>query len=206
MNFNSREINSVKLFTFTEEQKKQVFKVYDRLCEIYNASVIDIKDSPLFQFKPIVENYNFTPQICYLVKSENSSFYLYIVIRIVHYKRKHNVKTEEFLEVWGIKELDENFGDILIRKETFSDKITELFKSFDIDFDEDPQFSKTFYVLGENEIEIRTFLTQSRRQLLGSFPDKDFQLEIKNNILSFGLPKKLSIPRVLQISKFLKDI
>ena len=206
MNFNSREINYVKLFTFSEEQKKQVFKVYDRLCEIYNVSVVDIKDSPLFEFKPIVENYNFTPQICYLVKSENSSFYLYIITRIVHYKGKHGGRTEEFLEVWGLKELNENFGDILVRKETFSDKITELFKSFDIDFDDDLQFSKTFYVLVENEAKTRTFLNQPRRQLLKSFPDKDFQLEVKNNILSFGLPKKLSLSRVLQISKFLKDI
>ncbi|GAA4166398.1 hypothetical protein GCM10022217_40120 [Chryseobacterium ginsenosidimutans] len=206
MNFNSKEINYVKLFTFSEEQKKQVFKVYDRLCKIYNVSVIDIKDSPLFLFKPLVENQNFVPQICYLIKSENNSFYLYIIIRIVHYKGKYSDKTEEFLEVWGIKKLDEDFGDILIRKENFSNKITELFKTFDIDFNDDPQFSKTFYVLGENEAQARIFLSQSRRRLLKSFPDKDFQLEVKNNILSFGLPKKLSIPRVLEISKFLKDI
>ncbi|MCU7613811.1 hypothetical protein N0B16_05110 [Chryseobacterium sp. GMJ5] len=206
MNFNFKEINRNKLFRFTEEQKVQIFKVYDRLCEIYKISIIDVKDTPLSRFKPIVENQDFIPHISYLVQSESSSFYLYIITRIVRYNSKYGSTSKEYLKVWGLKELGEDFGDIVIRKETFSDKITEIFKNFDIDFKNDRDFSKTFYVLCKNETETKKFLNKSTRQLLKSFPDKDFQLEVKNNVLSFGLPKKLSLPRLLQISEFLNEI
>jgi hypothetical protein len=51
-----------------------------------------------------------------------------------------------------------------------------------------------------------SFLNPKRQETIKLFPDKDFKLEIRNNILSFGLSKKLSTARALQISKFLKDI
>jgi hypothetical protein len=39
-----------------------------------------------------------------------------------------------------------------------------------------------------------------------SFPDKDFRLEIKNTILSIGMPKELSVNNTLSIAKFLEEI
>ncbi|EJL70467.1 hypothetical protein [Chryseobacterium populi] len=207
MNINLRDINYVKLFRFTETQKEQIFKIYDKLCEKYNVSVIDIKDSPLFRFQPIVENENFTPEICYVIENKNqSSFYLYIVIRTIKHTQKHGSHIEEILEIWGMKKLDESYGDLTIRKETFADKIANVFGNFDISFKDDKKFNDTFSILTGNESRARLFLNPSRRQLIKSFVDEDFELELKSNILSFGLPKKLTVKRALMISKFLEKI
>ncbi|SDR07425.1 hypothetical protein SAMN05421664_3411 [Chryseobacterium soldanellicola] len=152
----------------------------------------------------MIENPDFIPQICYLVDSENNSFYLYIVIRTIHYNRKYSARTQEFLEVWGIKELDENFEYISINKKKWTDKIAGIFSSFNINIKDDD--FKDFYVLGSDQFKTKNFLSPKRKETIKLFPDKDFKLEIKNNILSFGLSKKLSLARALQISKFLKDI
>lgn len=50
------------------------------------------------------------------------------------------------------------------------------------------------------------FLTPTRKEIIQSFPDKDFRLEVKNTILSIGIPKKLSVNNTLSIAKFLEEI
>ncbi|SEW12224.1 hypothetical protein SAMN05421841_1149 [Chryseobacterium wanjuense] len=201
------ELN-VKLFRFSEEQKKQIFKLYDKLCEFYKVSVIDIKDSPLFQFKPIVENKKFVPEICYLIESEGGSvFYLYIVTRLITYHKKYGNTEIEVLEIWGLKELDENYENISIYKKTFADHIVGFFNIFDIHTKDDSEFDKKFCILGKNKNKTLQFLNSKRRkELIKKFPDEDFKLEVKNNILSFGLQKELTNSRALQISKFLKEM
>ena len=50
------------------------------------------------------------------------------------------------------------------------------------------------------------FLNSERKEKIKSFPDEDFKLEIKNNILCFGLPKNLSVENTLITAAFLEKL
>lgn len=51
-----------------------------------------------------------------------------------------------------------------------------------------------------------SFLDNRRKEVIKSFPDEDFKLVVKNNIISFGLPKELTVENAEMVSKFLEEI
>lgn len=209
MDLDVRKLNSTKLFDFSKEEEKLITDVYDEIFKIYDISVVNIEDSNYSQFNLEGKNpYSlFTPKICYFItdKNKENSFCLFIVTKIEKTIRGGYLPPQlETLQIWGLKRLDEDFGFISINKKKWTDKIAGIFNSFNINF-KDRNF-KDFYILGSNQFKTTAFLNSERREIIRSFPDEDFKLEVKRNILSFGLPKELSINNALMVSKFLKEI
>jgi hypothetical protein len=60
--------------------------------------------------------------------------------------------------------------------------------------------------LGSDKYKTISFLTSNRKKIIKEVPDEDFQLTVKNYLLSFGLPKELSVKNALITASFLKEI
>lgn len=207
MELDFRKLDATKLFDFSKEEEKLITEVYDKLFETYNISVINIENSPFPEFDSDEENPLFTPKICYFItdKTKENSFYLFIVNKIgTTAKGSKTTALYDSLQLWGMKKLKEDFGFISINKKRWADKIAGIFSSFNVNF-KDHDFDD-FYVLGSDKFKTMTFLNSKRKELIKSFPDEDFKLEIKNNILSFGLPKEFSVNNALIVSDFLEKI
>ncbi|WP_123921455.1 hypothetical protein [Chryseobacterium viscerum] len=195
-----------RFFDFTEEDEKLIIEVFDQLSESYDISVIDIKESPYEQFSSHDMYPLFIPQICYLVKGKTlSSFYLFIVSKVGMTSRGgHLGRKYDTIQLWGLKELGENFGYISLNKKKLMDKVAGIFSSFNVNF-KDSEF-KDFYVVGNDQFKTMNFLTQKRKEIIKSFPNENFKLEVRNSILSFGLPEILTTGNAEIISKFLNEI
>ncbi|MFC3157787.1 hypothetical protein SAMN05443633_104135 [Chryseobacterium arachidis] len=209
MDLHIRKLNSNKLFDFSKEEEKLIFEVFDELFKLYDISVVDIKGSLYDKFSSDIGNpfSLFVPKICYFVtdKHKRNSFNLFIVRKIEKTIKGGRLPAQlETLQIWGLKDLNEDFGYISINKKSFMDKLAGIFSSFNINFN-DRDF-KDFYVVGNDKFKTMAFLATKRKEIIKSFPDEDFKLEIKNNILSFGLPKELSVENALIVSKFLYEI
>ncbi|MHC4871558.1 MAG: hypothetical protein ACYTFY_06910 [Planctomycetota bacterium] len=95
---------------------------------------------------------------------------------------RHNSATNSEFEVQrsviiGVH-TEQNLPYCIARPESFTDKLKEVvFKTEDIDFDEDPEFSSAYLVQGENEDKIRSLLTPKLRRFL---------LEHKSDKFAFG--------------------
>ncbi|WP_312175072.1 hypothetical protein [Chryseobacterium sp.] len=207
MEIDFRKLDVKKLFDFSKEEENLIFQVYDQLFEIYDIAVIDIKDSPFHEFDSGKEIPIFIPRICYFITDKNKehSFYLLIVNKIENSVQGRRLPAQtETLQIWGMKSLEGNFGYISINKKKWADRIAGIFSSFNINF-KDNSFSN-FYVLGSDKYKAMAFLDAKRKEIIKSFPDEDFKLEIKNNILCFGLPKNLSVEKSIIIAEFLNQI
>ncbi|MFP3595174.1 hypothetical protein [Chryseobacterium sp. SIMBA_029] len=209
MELDFRKLYTPNLFDFSKEQEKLIFEVYDRLFQTYSISVAEIEKSPYSKIKAENENQLLTPKICYYIthKDKTNSFYLYITNKI-WVTARGDVSSNKYdtLQIWGIKELHENLEYISIKRKKTMDCIAGIFNKFSIDFTEDKDFNKNFYVLGTDENKTRGFLTSHRRQAIQSFPDENFQFEIKNEILIFGIAKELSVNSALAVTDFLEKI
>ncbi|MFZ4928792.1 hypothetical protein [Chryseobacterium sp. Mn2064] len=199
-----------KLFDFSNEEEKLISKVYDKLFEMYDISVIDIENSPYNQFKSEQDDLSplFTPKICYFITDKNKtySFYLFIVNKGGTTFRGARADNKlDILQIWGLKMLEDDFGFISVNKKSLADKVAGIFSNFNINFKENRDF-KDFYVLGSDPYKTMSFLDNRRKGLIKSFPDEDFKLRVKNNIISFGLPKELTVENAEIVSKFLKEI
>lgn len=207
MELDFRKLNVKKLFDFSKEEENLIFEVYDNLFEIYDIAVIEIKDTPFYEFNSAEEIPLFTPKIGYFITDENkqNSFYLFIVSKIgTTAKGARTTTSYDSLQIWGMKKLSSDFGFISVNRKKWADKIAGIFSSFTVNF-KDHDF-KDFYVLGSDSLKTQSFLNSGRKETIKAFSDEDFRLEIKNNVLSFGLPKELSVQNALMVTKFLEEI
>lgn len=207
MELDFRKLNVKKLFDFSKEEENLIFEVYDNLFEIYDIAVIEIKDSPFHEFNSAEEIPLFTPKIGYFITDENkqNSFYLFIVSKIGTTVKGAYTKTSyDSLQIWGMKKLSGDFGFISVSRKKWADEIARIFSSFTVNF-KDRDF-KDFYVLGSDPLKTQSFLNSERKEIIKAFSDEDFKLEIKNDLLSFALPKELSVQNALLVAKFLEEI
>jgi hypothetical protein len=85
------------------------------------------------------------------------------------------------VQLLAVREFPNFFGQILIRPETVSDKISEWFQKAEIDFPENPKFSRNYYCLSKNLLLAREFATKKRLTELEKH--KDIYFEIRENKL-----------------------
>ncbi|MBL7881566.1 MAG: hypothetical protein JNN23_17165, partial [Chryseobacterium gambrini] len=138
-------------------------------------------------------------------ENRQNSFYLFILSKIgTNAKGARTTTSYDSLQIWGMKKLSSDFGFISVNRKKWADKIAGIFSSFTVNF-KDRDF-KDFYVLGSDPFKTQSFLNSGRKEVIKSFPDEDFKLEIKNDLLSFALPKELSVQNALLVAKFLEEI
>lgn len=209
MELDFRQLYITKLFNFSKEEEKLIIEIYDELSKIYSISVIDIENSPYHQFCFDNANHLKTPKICYFItnRDKTNTFYLFIINTIVNTIGPSSTGTRatdkyDSLEIWGLKKLDDDFGFISIARKNIADKIAGIFSSSDNNFKD----FKNYSFQGSDAYKTLAFLNTKRKEIIKAFPDKDFRLDIKNNILEFGLPKTLNANNALIVSKFLNEI
>lgn len=88
-------------------------------------------------------------------------------------------------QVIGIKKLHENFGHILIRRETLVDKLAEIFRKTEMDFKEYPEFSKKYYYMSKDEFPGRKFATPKRIALINDADNLIVEVIGDNLIMRF---------------------
>ncbi|WP_126650984.1 hypothetical protein [Chryseobacterium aureum] len=202
-----RKYDVTRFFDFTEEDEKLITEVYDQLSDSYDIAVIDIEDSPYEQFSSHDLYPVFIPKICYLIQDRNkdNTFYLYIVSKVGMTSRGGRLgRKYDTVQLWGLKNLNEDFGYLSVNKKNLMDKVAGIFSSFTVNF-KDREF-KDFHVVGNNRFKIMNFLNQKRKETIQKFPNKDFKLEVRNTILSFGIPDILTPESAEIISRFLEEI
>jgi len=109
-------------------------------------------------------------------------------------------------QIWGSLNLKKKSPHILIRTETFLDKIHELINPIELDFPDDNKFSRKFFVLTEDKEKAEVFLNSSLRNSIIEIEEKEILIEIKNSRLLIGNQKSLSTDFVIEISKFLSKL
>lgn len=127
-------------------------------------------------------------------EGKTGSFIILLIekhITIIRQKRHYRVEDEiEEIEPILIFRIPQNIGKVFIRRETLADKITDKFLKIDIDFIEYPDFSKNYYVIGENPELVKNYLPKNLIASLNKFPD--LTIEINGNWALIRTEKNLT--------------
>lgn len=106
-------------------------------------------------------------------------------------------------EMIGIAFLKKDYGKVLIRPETFADKISELFAPTEIDFEDHPVFSKNYYMLSNEPEKLKFIITNHFLDCIEKY--RGLEIEIAGNILVVRLRKNVTAENALSIAEFLSD-
>ena len=113
--------------------------------------------------------------------------------------------TKEY-QTWCVLPLNRQYGHILIKTETIFDKIHELIHNIEIDFKEDPEFSRNFYVLASDESSTRSLFNARFRNCLKELREKDLWIEISIDKLIVGNKKRIDTSTALEMADLLHKI
>jgi hypothetical protein len=92
--------------------------------------------------------------------------------------------------LYGQLKIKGNCGTVLIRPETFGDKITELFVKTEVDFESHPLFSYKYFVLADGSDNLVKTLPNELLKFLENV--NGLQLELRNQYCLFRLPKAMN--------------
>lgn len=141
-----------------------------------------------------------------LVKNQNQSFLSLLNINYTFKESKIPQNTHEncVYEVIGLAELRKDYGRALIRPETIADKIAEVFKHVELDFENDKEFSRKYYVLSNNESKFRMQVTTQFLNCIAKFDN--LEIEINGTVLIVRTRKPFSSEIAKSLADFLVEI
>ncbi|HEU4471926.1 MAG TPA: hypothetical protein VFR58_12620 [Flavisolibacter sp.] len=96
---------------------------------------------------------------------------------------KHGTGIGSYLQAYVFIELPKAFGHTIIKRETIMNKIMELFQPLEIDFEDDRDFSREFYVLAKDKDKARELMTRRFRDAVREIKGADPYIECLNDYM-----------------------
>lgn len=192
-NFRSLDNTSEKLFDTTLQKVQDRFEI--RKKEPQSGLRLLSKFDSLKHYDSL-----FVHKVTEL-KGRSGSFILLLLDKhstIIRQKRSGSYKEEiQEIEPILIVGLDHDVGKAFIRNETLADKFMDFFNKVDIDFDNYPNFSRNYLVVGENAGLLKKSLPTGLLESLEK--TNEMIVEINGNQCLIRSEKNLSEKLLLQL-------
>jgi hypothetical protein len=104
-------------------------------------------------------------------------------------------------QLWAFVKLKKDFGRILIRHETLTDKIVELIHPIELDFADDKHFSEKFYVVTNDKDKALLAMNWNFRNAVMDM-HADWMVEIVNNHLLVYNNRTINAEETVQLVEF----
>jgi hypothetical protein len=194
------------VFDLTVKQVELITQVYENLRPRHPEAEFDFDyQPPLEQYEAIRGNY-FNFKCGPVLRVENGPTSKYLSFIHVDWKDaggRYGANWYADFQTWGIASLARSYGHVLIRPETTLDKIRELIHHAEIDFEDDKEFSRQFYVLANEEDGARKLLGSGLRQTIAELGLKDFMIEVVDRVMIVGDNKSADPTTAGEMANFL---
>jgi len=194
-------------YDMSETEVQKQFEIYTTLRDNYNVEIdteypINIRDFDIFNANELNDH-----GAGFRIVKNSRSFYLeFIEILYRTDGRRYSPNVHIEYQTWGLVNLKSDFGHILIKPETFLDKIHDLINPVDLDFKDDPEFSKKYLVVSNDRLKAEMQMSQSFRNYVKQISLKEFVIEMVNNKLIIGDKKVVSLESTLEFARYLDAI
>jgi len=109
-------------------------------------------------------------------------------------------------QAWAFVTLKRDFGRILIRRETFTDKMLEIVHHTELKFKDDKQFSDKFYVITNDEAKATAAMTPDFRTAVMNIRDTDFVIETIGDTLVIRNNQPINPQDIVYLAEFASKI
>jgi hypothetical protein len=109
-------------------------------------------------------------------------------------------------QAWAFVTLDRDFGRIVIRRETFTDKILEIVHPIELKFKDDRLFNEYFYVVTNDKEKAAAAMTPAFRKIIVEMMYKDFVIETIGSTLVIRGNQPIDPEKVINMTEFASKI
>jgi hypothetical protein len=192
----------------TSDEIETILSIYNSL---QSKQSVDFRADYFFPFKDFslfetYQDYSIGPVI-EIIQNINPT---YLTFTQVSYKtnlsRRNFTSTIKEYQSWCTLTLKNKYGNILIKTETLLDKIHEIIHPIEVDFKEDADFSKEFYVMASDQLLASSLLNAQIRGCLKQLNRKDVWIEIAGENLIIGNKKPIDTEATMEMCDLLIKI
>ena len=109
------------------------------------------------------------------------------------------------ITVLELTELDVQVPDFSLEPESLWSKFSELSFGKDVDFGDQPGFSKKYYLRGQDELAVRKFFNSELRDFLENREEVHLECH-RNRLLLYKRREALAISELRYLEKFAEDL
>ena len=171
--------------------------------DIQQTGIIDFN---LEQFEILKHYLNFDLTGSFVIKHLSCDSYILIIETQQKNMGKGGIAGLGGYQMFALAYLKHDFGRVLIRRETLTDKILELIHPIELDFEEDKPFSDTFYVLVNDHAKAVAAIDRNFRNAVMDIREDDFVIEIVEHTLIIGDKKAISPERAVYLADFVARV
>jgi hypothetical protein len=162
---------------------------YEALKKEYNAGLPCDVELPLDKFDLFTTNQDINVAGVLSIAHPAGNCYLaFIRVHIYYNPRRGPGEIVDFYkyQVWGYIKSRKDFGRVLIRRETFADRLVSLIHPVELDFNDDKPFNRKFYVCTNDEQKALLSMSWNFRNEIMDIKDERMVIEIADNMLVIG--------------------
>lgn len=183
------------------------YKTYQTLKAQFQIQPTGNIDFHLEQFEVFKQYTGIKIRGSFVIKQcDNDCYIFFIEAHVKHIGLNGHVNEHNEYQTWALAYLKHDFGRVLIRRETFADKIIELVHPVEVDFKDDKAFSDTFYVLVNNHNKATTGITRNFRNAVMDVRCDDFTIEIVEHTLLIGNKKSIEPEKAEHLAEFIERV
>ena len=184
-----------------------LYQTYNALKEKFNIQPTGNIDFHLDDFEALKLYNNTLLRGSFLIKGAKTDCYILFVEnnQFAGGGKKGNVY-HKIQQAWSIAYVKQDFGRVLIRRETLTDKIIELVHPVEIDFAEDKPFSDTFYVLANDVGKATAAINRNFRNAVMDIRADNFVIEVIEHSLLIGNCETLSPEKTVHLTEFIERV
>ena len=182
-------------------------EAYKTLKSKLNISLTGHIDFDLKQFE-VFKNYTDVNLLAsYLIKHfDQSSYVLFLQTNYIVRNIRERDSSSSDCQIWALAYLKNDFGRVLIRRETLADKLIELVHPVEIDFADDKAFSDTFYVLANDFQKTSQAMNRNFRNAVMDMRHEDVIIEIAGHTLIIGTQKPVNTEKAIHLAEFVARV
>ncbi len=161
---------------------------YVELKEKFNVNLPSSTDFQITDFDILKNDPDITT--CAILSIPNGTGNCYLLFARVHiydrYARSGEIIDYYRYKVFGVTVSKKDYGRVLVRRETFADKLIRLIHPFELDFKDDKAFNNKWYVVSNDEEKALFSMSWNLRSAIMDINDERMVIEITGSTLLFG--------------------
>jgi hypothetical protein len=136
----------------------------------------------------------------------NECYLAFVKIHNYYHSVRSGTDTDFYVyKVWAFITLKNDFGRVLIRRETFADRIVNLIHPVELDFKDDEPFSHKFYVVTNDEQKALLAMNWNFRNAIMDMSD-DIEMEALNHTLIISNNQNLDAEQTVKLAEFASKV
>lgn len=132
------------------------------------------------------------------ITQRSNATYVSFIETHAAYSTRSGTASAHYLQAYVFVILSRQYGHLVIKKETLRDKLNELLQPLELDFEDDKQFSRQFYVLAKDKDKALQLITQNFRDELKKI-HTDVYIEVVNDVMMIGNKKGAAHESLFQL-------